>query len=314
MYIKNIAHYVPPTILNNEYFTKLNGLSTEWIKERTGIIERRKASPNENTSTMAVESVKKLADITTFSLEKVDLIIGASYTPDDTIGTFAHRIQKYIRAMDSIVLTISSACSSFINAMEIVEGYFATKKSKNALIVISEHNTAFNDERDTVSGHLWGDGSVAILVSKEYESKSIKVQEIITKGAALSGNGPDSVTLKMPFGKIQMPFGKDVFLHACNYMSSITKQILEKNNYSIKDMSYFIPHQANFRISKKVMEQLEIKTESVISNIQYLGNTGSAGSAIGLSENWNIFKMGEKIVVTVFGGGYGYGAMLLEKV
>ncbi|MDI9357073.1 MAG: ketoacyl-ACP synthase III [Chitinophagaceae bacterium] len=314
MYIKNIAHYVPYTILNNEYFTKLNGLSNEWIKERTGIMERRKASPDENTSTMAIESVKKLATITTFPLDKVDLIIGASYTPDDTIGTFAHRIQKYLKAMNSIVLTISSACSSFINAMEVVEGYFATKKSQNALIVISEHNTAFNDEKDKVSGHLWGDGSVAILVCKEYEYASIKVQEIITKGAALSGHGPDSVTLKMPFGKIQMPFGKDVFLNACNYMSSITKQILEKNNYSIKDMAYFIPHQANFRISKKVMEQLEMKAESVISNIQYLGNTGSAGSAIGLSENWNMFKMGEKIVVSVFGGGYGYGTMLLEKL
>ncbi len=314
MYINNIAHYLPAQRITNQHFTEINGLSSEWIVERTGIEERRKAGPGENTHTMAVEAVKLLQQKIEFPLQQVDLIVGASYTPYDTIVTLAHSVQHHVDAAEAAVVFISSACSSFLNAMEIVEGYMAMNKSQNALVVLSEHNTAYNNEQDPKSGHLWGDGASALLITKEKPAAGgLLVKDIITRGAANVGRGIEGVTLRPLNGGIEMPYGKDVFLYACSYMASVTKKILEKNNYGIENLNYLIPHQANLRITKNVAESLKINPDRAVSNVQYLGNTGCAGAGIGMSEKWQSFKPGDKIVVTVFGGGYSYGAMLLEK-
>ena len=95
-------------------------------------------------------------------------------------------------------------------------------------------------------------------------------------------------------------------------MSGITTRILDECGYSVDDLSYLIPHQANLRITKNVAETLKLSPEKALSNIQYLGNTGCAGAAIAMDENRNLFKAGDIIVVTVFGGGYSYGAMLVK--
>lgn len=110
-----------------------------------------------------------------------------------------------------------------------------------------------------------------------------------------------------------MPFGRDVFINACTYMPKASLQVLERCGLTVQDVDYVLPHQANLRISMNVMNTLGLSEDKLISNIQYLGNTGCAGCAIGLSENWERFKKGERIVITVFGGGYSFGAMLLEK-
>ena len=315
MYIKGIAHYLPSQRVTNQYFAELNGLTHEWIVERTGIEERRKAGPDENTHTMAVEAVKQLQLKTDFPLQQVDLIVGASYTPYDTIVTLGHKVQHHLNASEAVVVFISSACSSFLNAMEIVEGYMAMGKSVNALVILSEHNTAYHNEHDPKAGHLWGDGASALLVTKNRpETGGLLVKEIITRGAANVGRGIEGVMLRPLDGGISMPYGKDVFLNACSYMASITKNILERNRYTVEDLDYLIPHQANLRITRNVAENLKISKEKAVSNVQYLGNTGCAGAGIGMSEKWEEFKSGEKIVVSVFGGGYSYGAMLAEKL
>ncbi|WOK06865.1 ketoacyl-ACP synthase III [Imperialibacter roseus] len=314
MYIRDISHYIPSQRVTNQYFADLNGLTNEWIVERTGISERRKAGAEENTATMALEAVKALEKQVDFPLQQVDLIVGASYTPYDTIVTLAHKTQHYLNATNAAVVYISSACSSFLNAMEIVEGYMAMGKSKNALVVLSEHNTAYHNEHDHKAGHLWGDGASALLVTKDKPTTpSLTVKEIFTRGAAHVGRGLEGVTLRPLHGGIEMPYGKDVFLNACSYMASATRDIIERNNYTLDDLSYLVPHQANHRITKNVAENLKLSPEKAISNVQYLGNTGCAGAAIGISEHWHEFKNEDKIVVTVFGGGYSYGAMLLVK-
>jgi len=314
MYITDIAHYLPSQRVTNKHFEELNGLTHEWIVERTGISERRKAGPEENTATMALEAVKALQSATEFPLEKIDLIVGASYTPYDTIVTLAHKAQHLINAKDAAAVYVSSACSSFLNAMEIAEGYMAMGKSKNALVILSEHNTAYHNEKDPKAGHLWGDGAAALLVQIDKPLKGgLKVAEIFTRSAAHIGKGIEGVTLRPLHGGIEMPYGKDIFLNACSYMANSTRDILERNNFSLKDLTYLLPHQANLRITKNVAENLKISEDKAISNVQYLGNTGCAGAGIGLSEYWNRFQQGDKIVVPVFGGGYSYGAMLLIR-
>ena len=313
MYINRISHYLPTEVVDNEYFTKLNDLSSEWIVERTGIRERRKAGKDENTNTMAIAAVEALLEQIPYSKNEIDLIVGATYTPYDTIVTLAHAVQHYLEIPDIPVVSVSSACSSLLNAIEMVEGYFAMNKASRALVVVSDHNTAYNNEKDTMSGHLWGDGASALLISKEQQTESdLFIRKIITGGAATSGKAVEAVVLRPNERGVVMPFGRDVFQNACTYMPKVSQQVLEACGLGIADIDYLIPHQANHRISLNVINTLGIPEEKLLSNIQRLGNTGCVGCAILLSENMERFKKGDVLVVTVFGGGYSYGAMLIE--
>ncbi|QJX49208.1 ketoacyl-ACP synthase III [Hymenobacter taeanensis] len=315
MYIHQVAAYLPAEIINNEHFTRLNGLSNEWITERTGIRARRKAAAGENTNTMALEATRRvLAAAPAFAAAEVDLIVGATYTPHDTIYTLAHAVQRELDISDIPVVSISSACSSLLNAIEIVEGYFALGKARRALVVVSEHNTAYNNELDTMAGHLWGDGAAALLLTPERLAPTdLDVRTVITGGAGNIGKADVSVTLKPVEKGIVMPFGKDVFINACQYMTRVTQQVLERNQLSVDDVRYLIPHQANLRITKNVLQQLGLPEDRAVSNIEELGNTGCAGAAIALADTWPSLQEGEYIVITVFGGGYSYGAMLLKR-
>ncbi|GAB3505941.1 ketoacyl-ACP synthase III [Spirosoma knui] len=312
MYIHEVSHYLPTEVIGNEHFTQLNGLSSDWIIERTGIVERRKAGPGENTNTMTLEVVQRL--MSKVDVSTVDLIVGATYTPYDTIVSLAHEAQHALGIADIPVVSISTACSSLLNAIEVVEGYFALNKASRALVIVSEHNTAYNNEQDKISGHLWGDGAAALLITKERQSDNdFVIRTLLTGGAAHTAKATTAVMLKPMEGGVTMPHGRDVFINACQYMPKASLQVLEKCGLTLADVDYVLPHQANLRISKNVMNTLGLPEEKLISNIDRLGNTGCAGCAIALSEQWDTFKKGQRIVITVFGGGYSYGAMLIEK-
>lgn len=314
MFIHFTAHYLPKTIIPNAYFTELNGLTDEWLESRTGIKERRKASENEDLNTMAIAAVDALKGKMAFDLSEIDLIVGATYTPADTVVTHAHVVQQHLDISDIPVVCASSACSSLLNAIEIVQGYFALKKATKALVVAAEHNTAYSHEKDPKSGHLWGDGATAIVMTSEkIQEGDFEVLDLFTAGAGNVGNSLTGVNLFPRSEGLIMLNGRDVFIHACNYMAKASTKILDQNGLKLEDMSYLITHQANLRITRNVVEKLEIPEEKVLVNLPYLGNTGCAGCGIALSENWEKFKREDNVVFSVFGGGYSYGAMLARK-
>ncbi len=313
MFLTAISHYVPAGRVPNAYFEAVNGLTSEWIETRTGIQSRSKASEQENTHTMAVEAVKALASSAPFPLAEIDLIVGGTYSPYDTVATMGHIIQKEIGRDHFPVVTISSACSSLLNAVEIAEGYFATGKASKALVVVSEHNSLYANESDPQSGHLWGDGAAALIITKERQRPhDLEILDLVTGGAALVGKGTEGVVLRPRHGGIIMEHGRDVFTHACDYMARTSRDIVEKHGYQVSDIAFFSPHQANLRISKNVAGQLGLPMERVLSNIQTYGNTGCAGCMIALSENQDRLEPGDLVVAAVFGGGYSYGAMLMK--
>lgn len=315
MYINAIAHYVPEKVVPNAYFEPVNGLTNEWIETRTGIRERRKAAPNENTNTLSISALEQLMPKLPYASDQINLIVGATYSPYDTVATLAHAVQHHLDLPPIPTVSISSACSSLLNAIEIVEGYFAMGKADRAIVVAAEHNTAYANETDKVAGHLWGDGAVAIALSKQPQGPAdLDIKALTTAGAASVGKGMEGVVLRPNAGGIIMPHGRDVFIHAVQYMSRISRELVQAQGYSLEQVRYLIPHQANFRISKKVAEELDFPLEKVVSNIQYLGNTGCAGCGIGLSEKWDELVSGDVVVLAVFGGGYSYGAMIAEKV
>lgn len=315
MYINAIGYYVPDQRIHNDYFTTLNGLDSEWIHQRTGILTRARATEEETINYMSTEAVLKALPQLPYSETEIDLIVFASYTLSDTIGTTAHVIQRKFGMEKAKVFQISSACSSAVNAMEIIQAFFKTQIATKALLICAERNSSYSDDNDRIAGHLWGDAATAYFFSADrYSDDEVKVIDITTQGLGHIGYGPEAVSIDLVNGNgLRMPYGKDVFLRACTYLVQNTKNIISKNGYSLTDLSYFIGHQANKRIILRVMKELDLADDKTMTNIEELGNTGSASALLVLAQNYDKIQKNDLICLSVFGGGYSAGTCLLLK-
>ncbi len=312
MFINSTGFFVPETSIPNSYFTELNGLSDDWIYQRTGIKERVRASEKETLNYMCQHAVEMAMENLSYGISTVDLIIFASYTPTDTVGTTGHWIQREFNVENAKVFYISSACSSGMNAFEAVSAYFKAGLAKRALLICADRNSSFSDDTDSVAGHLWGDAAVAYFLSSErYSDAETEVLDIMTQGLAHIGQGPEAVKLSLPHGGISMPFGKDVFTYACTYIAQNTEKILEDNGFEVQDLAYFIGHQANMRILRNVAHRLGLPEKKSLSNIEKMGNTGSASALLVYAMNNKNFESGDLVCMSVFGGGYSAGACLM---
>ncbi|MDH6356991.1 ketoacyl-ACP synthase III [Parabacteroides sp. PF5-9] len=313
MFINATGVYVPEERVHNDHFLELNGLTNEWIEQRTGIVTRSKAKPEENITTMSLAAVHDALPRLPYDITEVDLIISASYSPYDTVATAAHVAQQEFKLSKAKAFYVSSACSSFVNALEIIEGYFAMGKASKALVLSADKNSAYYNETDPKAGHLWGDAATAFFISKEpITGKEPRVLDIYTEGLGHLGKGPQGVQLRPRDGGIMMPEGRDVFIQACTYMPKNVLYLLEKNGYSFDDLAYFIGHQANMRIMTNIAKQLNLPEEKFLHNIEELGNTGSVSSALVYAQNSRLFKKDDLVAITVFGGGYSAGACLIK--
>ena len=314
MYINAMGHYVPSQRVDNDYFLDINGLTADWILQRTGIRTRSKCADGENQNTMAMEAIEDAMRSLPYDIKDVDLIVGAAYAAYDTVAPVGHQAQRQYDIDGAKVLYLTSACSSFINGLEVVETYFAAGKATKALLICSEHNTYYSNESDPKAGHLWGDGAVAYFISKERVAPTDwKVSTVFTEGLGNVGKGPDGVRLRPKEDGITMPDGRDVFIHACRYMIYALNKALDNAGLKIEDISKLITHQANKRIVAQVAHQLDKNLDDFINNIEELGNTGSASAPLVLSQYKDEIPDGSKVALMVFGGGYSCGAFIAEK-
>lgn len=314
MYINATGYYIPSPRIDNSYFEKTIGLSDEWIVKRTGIHTRSRVSEGENQNTMAIEAVKNALPSLPYDIKDVDLIVAAAYTAYDTVATVAHELQKAFDINGARAVYMSSACSSFVNGLEVVEGYFASGKAKRALLICSEHNSYYSNDHDEKAGHLWGDAAVAYFLSAQpCAPGEPQIEAIYTAGLGNISKGPEGVMLRPKEGGISMPFGRDVFVHACKYMiEALDKAGQMAGGLTAKDMDRIICHQANGRIVDNVARQLGFPMERFINNIGELGNTGSAGAPLAFAQYRNDVPAGARVGITVFGGGYSCGAFIIR--
>lgn len=313
MYINSTGFFVPEGRVGNDHFLNVNGLTDEWIFKRTGIKSRSKCGEGEGHNSMGLAAIEDALHNLKYDIKDIDLIVSASYSPYDTVATLAHITQQKYDIPDMKAVYASSACSSFVNGLEIVEGYFASGKAKKALLVCSEHNTYYSNESDPKCGHLWGDAAVAFFLSKDKVSdEDFEIKEIYTRGLGNVSKGPEGVRLRPKEDGISMPDGRDVFIHACKYMIQALDGVTKPHGLQIQDLNYIICHQANKRIVANVAHQLGLDDNHFLNNIEELGNTGSASAALVFAQNRNNFKKGDHIGLTVFGGGYSCGAFLVE--
>lgn len=314
MYINAMGYYIPETRIPNEYYLEINGLTPEWIEQRSGIKTRSRAGEGEDTDSMGFRAVEEALKSLPYPIEEVDLIVAAHYCAEDTVATVAHKVQRIYDIKKAKVVYISSACSSFINGMELIECYFAAGKASKALLISSEFNSYYANERDPKAGHLWGDAAAAWFFSKERVAESDKeVLGVFTEGLGQVGKGPEGVKLRPKEEGITMPDGRDVFLQACKHMIYAMDRVLEESGMKREDITYISTHQANRRIMAQVAHMLDKPLEGYfLSNIEELGNTGSVSSALALNQHVEDFKPGDVALMTVFGGGYSCGSALIR--
>lgn len=314
MYINAMGFYIPSLRIDNAHFLPLNGLTDEWIVRRTGIRTRSHVAEGEGHNSMGLDAIRNALPSLPYDVKDVDLIVSAAYSAYDTVATLAHLAQREFEIDGAKAVYLSSACSSFVNGLELVEAYFALGKASKALLICSECNSYYANETDKVCGHLWGDAAVAYFLSKDpCGDHEPQITSIYTCGLGNVSKGPEGVQLRPKEGGITMPFGKDVFLNACNYMiSALDKAGAAIGGVKPAELDHLICHQANLRIVANVAHQLELPLDRFENNIEELGNTGSAGVALVFAQNRHKFSAGERIGLTVFGGGYSCGAAIIE--
>lgn len=313
---------VPDKVLNNHDLEKMVDTTDEWIRTRTGIKERRIASPDEFTSTLATRAALNALDMAGVSPHELDMIVVATVTPDYPFPSTAALVQNNIKAVNASAFDISAACSGFIYAASIVDKFIKSGAVKNVLVVGAEVLSRIVDWTDRNSCLLFGDGAGAVVIQADNGSAGILDTFMMSDGShwellyqpAPGNRNPVShqvVDERLAFIRMQ---GNEVFKLAVRAMEDAALKVLSAGNMTAADVDLFIPHQANMRIIDAIGKRLGVPEEKVYVNIERFGNTSSASIPIALDEanRKGLLKSGDLLLLDAFGGGMAWGALTIR--
>ena len=317
--IKGIGAYTPSKIVTNDDLSKIVETSDEWIRSRTGIKERR-ISQGEDTSYMGIKASEKAIELANLQREDIDLIVFSTCTPDMFIPSSACIVQKEMGLKNAVAFDLNAACSGFVYGIDVARSLMKTNNYKNALVIGSENLSKIINWEDRKTCVLFADGAAAVVLSK---SESEGIIDSICKsygdnGEFLSIGGRE---IKNPFmdksiSKYQYldMDGSEIFKFATSSVISSIKDILQKNNMTIDDIDYIVPHQANVRIIEYVAKKLKTSMDKFYMNIDTYGNTSSASIPLALNEMYNkgILQKDQNLLLVGFGGGLTYGSCLIK--
>ncbi|WP_456325047.1 beta-ketoacyl-ACP synthase III [Desulfonauticus submarinus] len=320
--ILGIGHFVPNKILTNKDLEKIVDTSDEWITTRTGIKQRHLVE-KETCSDLAFKASLNALKDANLTPEDLTHILIATFTPDAYVPNASTVLQAKLGLKNIPCFDVNAACTGFLYALELARGICAIHEKAKVLVVASEILSSRMNLQDRTTCVLFGDAAGAIIVSRA-SSSNIKIKDVRLKADGTLGNlltviGGGSMHPPQ-LGKIidekyfvQMK-GREVFKHAVRSMASICEEILENNNLSSKDINLFIPHQANIRIIEALAKKLDLSLDKVYINVQNYGNTSAASIPLALSEAYekNKIRKGDKVLLVAFGGGFTWGASILE--
>lgn len=320
--ITAIGHYFPDKVVTNFDFEKTLDTSDEWIRIRTGIVERRFLENGLATSDMAVKSIEMLLERRGIGAEEIDIILVGSVTPDMFFPSTACIIQEKIGARNAWGYDILAACSGFIfpmitGAMFIENGY-----AKKVLIVGSDKMTTIMDFEDRNTCVLFGDGAGSVLLEPTEEEEGIIDSVMYTDGAGgkylymPAGGSLNPATHETVEKRMHYIFqeGQAVFKDAVKGMADVSSLLMKRNSLNADDIAWLVPHQANLRIITSTASRMKLSMDKVMVNIDKYGNTTAATIPSCLSEYWaeGRIKKGDNLILVSFGAGYTWGGILLK--
>jgi len=326
--ITGTGHYVPPKVVSNFDLEKLMDTSDEWIRQRSGISERRFVESGIGSSDLAYEAAIRAIKSAQIDKSEIDFIIAATLSPDHYFPGIGVIVQEKLDLIGIGALDVRNQCSGFIYALSVADQYIRNQTYKKILLVAAEvqsSNLNYSDEgRDMAV--LFGDGGGAVVLeaNENNDGQGILSTHLFSDGRYVKDlwmekpSPKDRPTFSIDFlqGKGYFPHmdGRNVFKNAVSKMPEAVRAALEYNQLTIDDVDHLIPHQANERISQMVARNLKIPVEKVVRNIDRYGNTTAASIPIAFDEaiREQRIKKGDLVVLTAFGSGFTWASAVIR--
>jgi 3-oxoacyl-[acyl-carrier-protein] synthase-3 len=321
--ITALGCYVPPRVLTNQDLEKIVETNDEWIVSRTGIRERHIAPPEMATSDMAVEAARCALAQRGVDATDLNTIIVCTVTPDYFFPSTACLVQNALGARGAWGFDLIAACSGFLYGLTTGAHLVAAGTHKKVLVIGADTMSRIIDYTDRATCILFGDGAGAMLLEPAADSDDDA--GFIDFVGEIDGSGGDF--LKMPAGGSRLPAshdtvekrlhyvhqdGSQVFKYASRKMHEASRELLDRNGFTIDDVALMIPHQANLRIIQAAGDRLGIKPERVLVNIDRYGNTTAGTLPLGARDAiaQGRLKKGDLVLFAAVGAGYTVGASL----
>ena len=324
-----MGFYVPENVVTNDDLSTMMDTNDEWIRERTGINERRWVVPGEDsTSGMGVKAARMALENANMKADEIDFIIFATLSPDYYFPGPGVQVQEAL-GLDTIgALDVRNQCSGFVYALSVADQYIKTGMYKNILVIGSELHSGGLDKSTRGRGVtvIFGDGAGAAIVSQSDDDSGILSTHLHSQGAhakelaligpatsrwvdqIISDNDDEDVSY-FPYMN-----GNYVFKHAVTRFPQVINEALKANDLSAEDISLLVPHQANLRISQFIQRTMKLRDDQVFNNIMKYGNTTAASIPIALAEavSDGKVKKGDIVCLAAFGSGFTWASALLK--
>jgi len=320
--------YVPPRVVTNDELATLFDTTDEWIRQRSGIEERRYAAPEDTPAAMAEKAARAAIADAGLAVSDIDTIIVATLSPDHDFPGTACFLQDRLGLPGTACMDVRNQCTGLLYSMANADAFIRMGQSRNVLVVGTEvHSTGidFSDAGRDVTV-LFGDGAAALVLGPTDDP----AVGLLTHCLHADGRGARKLWMPAP-GSSFFPHrapptmyedrsvypqmnGKAVFKFACTKLPEVIAEALGKTGYSLDDIDVLVPHQANMRINEMVAKILKFPQDKVVHNIQRYGNTTAASIGIALHEarTDGRIKPGSLVMLAAFGSGFTWAATLVR--
>lgn len=316
--IMGTGGYLPEKIVTNADLEKILDTSDQWIRERTGISERRVAHDDETSSDMAEIAAQRAMQNAGIDPQEIGLLVVGTTTPDLVFPSTACLVQARLDLPDCGAMDVNAACSGFMYALSIADKYVRCGEVEKALVIGVDKLTAMVDWNDRGTAILFGDGAGAVVLEAADEagilsthihaagrhSDLLGVDVGVSKGFKAEPRGGMRIKMK----------GNEVFKMAVRTLGRIVDETLEHNNMTKSDLDWLIPHQANYRIISATAKKLGMTMDQVIVTVDKHGNTSAASVPLALDEaaRSGTIKRGDMLLLEAFGGGFTWASALIK--
>ncbi len=315
-----LGSYLPDNVVTNADIAK-RGVDTsyEWIRERTGIRERRIVRDGETTSHLAVEAARAALKDAAIDAGELDLIVVATTTPDETFPATATTVQARLGMHRGAAFDVQAVCSGFIYGLAVADNFIKAGQARTVLLIGAETMSRLLDWTDRTTCVLFGDGAGAMVLQAHDGEGTNDDEGVINTKLFSDGRlhdllyvdgGPSSTRTT---GYLRMQ-GKEVFKHAVTNIAAAIVASAEEAGLTVADIDWFVPHQANQRILDGTARKLGIDPNKVISTVGVHGNTSSASVPLALATAVadGRIKKGDLVLLEAMGGGFTWGAGLVR--
>ena len=314
--------YIPRRVVTNDEFAKTLDTSDQWIRERTGIRERRVSSKDETNACMgkaAAEQVLKQNGLTPLD---IDAIVYATASPDRLLPAQACDLQAILGAKNAAAFDVGAACSGFVYALIVAEALVAAEQAERVLVIAAEKLTSITDLTDRTTAVLFGDGAGATIVRPTTNERGIlssymksdgTLADLLYRPGGGASHPPSEELLRDHSYYIKMA-GREVFKAAVLSMADACDQALRRAGLTGDDIDLLIPHQANIRIIEATAKHASLPMSKVYINVDRFGNTSAASVAIALDEAVRTGRLtpGMTVMFVAFGAGFTWASMIVR--